>query len=84
MVAELVEELKGVILDNARPEQMTKVGTLASSPIRQALTMFLRENQNVFAKSHKDMPGIDPPIIVHRLNVSPSFSPVCQKKQMFA
>ena len=26
------------------------------------------------------MPGIDPSIIVHKLNVSPSFSPVCQKK----
>ena len=49
MVAELVEELKGVILDNARPEQMTKVGTLASSPILQALTTFLRENHDVFA-----------------------------------
>ena len=26
------------------------------------------------------MPGIDPSIIVHKLNVSPSFSLVCQKK----
>ena len=30
------------------------------------------------------MLGIDPSIIVHRLNVSPSFSPICQKKQVFA
>ena len=30
------------------------------------------------------MPGIDPSAIVHRLNVLPSFSPIRQKKQVFA
>ena len=30
------------------------------------------------------MPGIDPSVIVHRLNVLPSFSPIRQKKQVFA
>ena len=30
------------------------------------------------------MPGIDPLIIVHRLNMSPSFSPIQQKKRVFA
>ena len=30
------------------------------------------------------MPGIDPSVIVHRLNVSPSFPPVRQKKWVFA
>ena len=29
------------------------------------------------------MPGIDLSIIVHKLNVSPSFSPVRQKKRVF-
>ena len=30
------------------------------------------------------MPGIDPSVMVHRLNVSPPFSPVQQKKRVFA
>ena len=30
------------------------------------------------------MPGINPSIIIHRLNVSPSFSPIQQKKRVFA
>ena len=30
------------------------------------------------------MPGINPSIIVHKLNVSPSFSPIRQKKRVFA
>ena len=30
------------------------------------------------------MPGIDPSVMVHRLNVSPSFPPVLQKTRVFA
>ena len=79
-VAEPVEELKEVTLDDSRPEQKTRMGTLASWLVRRALTAFLRDNQDMFAWSHKDMLGIDPSIIIHRLNVSPSFSPIQQKK----
>jgi len=73
---EPVEELEEVTLDDSRPERKTRVGTLASQPVRQALTTFLRENQDIFAWSHEDMPGIDPSVIVHKLNVSPSSSPI--------
>ena len=45
---------------------------------------FLKENQDIFAWSHKDMPGIDPSVMVHKLNVSPTFPPIHQKKQVFA
>ena len=76
-----MEGLEEVLFDDARLERTMRIGTLASQPMRQALTMFLRENQDVFAWSHKDMPGIDPGIIVHRLNVSPSFSPVHRKSK---
>ena len=30
------------------------------------------------------MLGIDPSVMVHRLNVSPSFPSICQKKRVFA
>ena len=83
-VAKPVEELEEVTFDDSRPERITRMGTLASWPVRQALTAFLRDNQDVFAWSYEDMPGIDPSIIVHRLNISPSFSPIWQKKQVFA
>ena len=69
-----MEELEEVTLDDLRPERTTRMSMLASQPIRQALTMFLRENQDVFTYSHKDMLGIDLLVIVHRLNVSPSSS----------
>ena len=82
-VAELVEELEEVILDDSRPKQMTRVGTLASWPVHQELKAFLRVNQDVFAWGHEDMPGIDPSIMVHKLNASPLFSPIWQKKRVF-
>ena len=47
-VAEPVEELEEVILDNLRLERMTRVGILASWLVRQELTAFLRDNQDVF------------------------------------
>ena len=80
IVAEPVEESEEVILNDSRPEQTTRVGTLVSWPVHQELTSFLRDNQDVFAWSHEDMPGINPSIMVHKLNVSPSFSPIWQKK----
>ena len=49
MVAEPVEGLEEILLDNSRLEQTTRIGTLANPPAHQALTTFLRENQDVFA-----------------------------------
>ena len=83
-LAKPVEELEEVILDDTQLERTTRIGILASWPVCQTLTTFLRDNQDVFAWSHKDMPGIDPSIIVHKLNVSPSFPLVRQKKRVFA
>ena len=80
IVAELVEGLEEVFLNDSWPKRTTRIGTLAISPVYQALIAFLRENKDIFASSHEDMPKIDPSIIVHMLNVSPSFPPICQKK----
>ena len=77
---EPVEKLEEVFLDYSNREQTTRIGTLASPAIRQALTAFLRSNRDVFTWTHEDMPRIDPSIIVHRLYVSPSFPPIQQKK----
>ena len=74
--AEPVEEFEEIILNESRPERTTRMGTLASPMIRQDLVAFLRMNQDVFAWSHEDMPGIDPSVIVHRLNVNPASSPI--------
>ena len=68
--------MEEVVLDESRLARTTRMGTLASPVVRQDLASFLRMNQDVFAWSHEDMPGIDPSIIVHKLNVNPDSSPV--------
>ena len=48
-IVESTEELEEVTLDDSRPERTTKMDTLASQPVCQALMTFLRENKDVFA-----------------------------------
>ena len=84
MAMELVEKLEDVLLDNLKLDRTTKIGTLTNLPVCQSLTTFLRSNRDVFAWSHEDMPGIDPSVMVHRLNLSPSFPSIRQKKRVFA
>ena len=43
-MAELIEGLEEVLLDNSKPEQTKRIGTFASLPVHRALTTFLREN----------------------------------------
>ena len=45
------------------------------------MTLFLRENLDVFAWSTAEMPGIPPFVISHSLNVNPLARPVKQKKR---
>ena len=76
IVTELVERLEEILLDDSKNDRTTRIGTLTSPTVHQALATFLKDNRDVFAWSHEDMPGIDPSVMVHRLNVSPSFTPI--------
>ena len=82
--AKPIERLEEIPLDSSRLDKTTRIGTLTSPTVRLALATFLKENQDVFAWSHEDILRIDPSIMVHRLNVSPSFPPVQLKKWVFA
>ena len=75
-----MEKLEEVFLDDSNHERTTKIGTLASPAVCQKLMAFLRSNRDVFAWIYEDMPRIDLLVIVHRLNVLPSFPPIRQKK----
>ena len=77
------EELEPVPLDD-NPEHLAYIGSKLAEDLRSLLTHFLRQNKDVFAWTQADMGGIDPVIITHRLNVSPSFKPVKQKRRSFA
>ena len=75
-MVEPIERLEEIPLDYSRLNRTTRIDTLASPTVHQKLTTFLKANQDVFAWSHEYMPGINPSVMVHRLNVSPSFPPI--------
>ena len=77
------EELEPVSLDDDL-KHLTYIGSKLTEDLKSLLTQFLRQNRDVFAWKQADMGGIDPTVITHRLNTSPSFKPVKQKRRSFA
>ena len=60
--------------------RVLKRGENLGCKLNKELTCFLKANLDVFAWTHKDMVGIHPDVICHRLNISPDFKPVRQKR----
>ena len=58
----------------------TRIGSTLSPEMRTRLVQFLKENLDVFAWSHKDMPGISPNVIQHKVSVDPKMKTIQQKR----
>ena len=71
-----VEALETVALVEDGTTKTTRIRTMLSSEMRTRLIEFLKENLDVFAWSHEDMPGISPKIIQHKLNVDLERKPI--------
>ena len=72
---EPLEELELVQLDD-NPEHLAYISFRLAEDLRHLLIHFLKQNKDVFMWKQEDMGGIDPAMITHRLNASPSFKPV--------
>ena len=77
------EELELIQLDD-QPEHLVYIGSKLARGVRDLLIHFLKQNIEVFAWNQEDMRGIDPAVITHKLNISPAFKPVKQKRRSFA
>ena len=73
---EIMETLEIVELVEGDPIKTTQVGTNLNLQTKKEIISFLKNNLDVFAWSHEDMPGIPANIIQHRLNVDPEKKPV--------
>ena len=76
------EELEPMQLDD-QPEHLTYIGSKLTENVKDLLIHFLKRNVDVFSKKQEDIGGIDPTVITHKLNVTPSFKPVKQKIRSF-
>ena len=50
---------------------------------KEELIILVREYIDVFAWSYEDMPGLDPQVAMHRLNIKPDIKPVKQQQRRF-
>ena len=74
---ETMEPVKG------ETAKTTRIRMTLSLKMRTRLVQFLKENLDVFAWSHGDMPSISPKVIQHKLNVDSEKKPVQQRRQVF-
>ena len=79
-----VEDMDDVPLVEGISTRNLKIGSKLPEGLRRRLVDFLRSKSDCFAWSHSDMPGIDPAIIMHQLQVDPSHQPTRQKRRKFA
>ena len=78
-----VEALKIMKLVEGETVRTTRIRTTLSPEIRTRLIQFLKENLNVFAWNHEDMPSISTKVIQHRLNLDPEKKPIQQRRRVF-
>ncbi|GKV40900.1 hypothetical protein SLEP1_g48494 [Rubroshorea leprosula] len=81
--AEPVEPVETVLLNPDVPERTVKIGTKLTKEERAELLEFLRVNQDVFAWTTDEMPGIPAELTVHKLSTDPTKRPVVQKRRLF-
>ena len=73
---EILENLKTIELVEGSPKKTTQIVTNLSPETKEGIVNFLKDNLDVFAWSHEDMPGIPTGIIQHRLNVDLEKKPI--------
>ncbi|KAL0345564.1 UNVERIFIED_CONTAM: hypothetical protein Sradi_4387700 [Sesamum radiatum] len=80
---EPAEEYKSIQLIIREPDKITRIGSNMSKSVQTLMIKFVRKSIDMFAWSPSDFKGIDPEVIVYRLNVDPMVRPVKQKKRSF-
>ncbi|GKV50679.1 hypothetical protein SLEP1_g57376 [Rubroshorea leprosula] len=78
-----VEDVEEVLIDDRDPSRKTQIGTRLNSEERAELIAFLRANNDVFAWTSANMPGIPNSVSQHKLSTNPLKKPVAQKRRLF-
>ncbi|XP_057723967.1 uncharacterized protein LOC130939916 [Arachis stenosperma] len=74
-----IDELEKVQLDD-NINHYTHISSSLLPGIKQKITKLLQENADLFSWTPADMPGINPSLICHKLQIDPRVRPVSQKK----
>ena len=74
-----IEELVEINLDPGDSNKTVLVGVQLTEIEKKEMIECLKRNKDVFAWSHKDIPGVNPEEAEHCLNIDLSHPPVRQK-----
>ena len=64
--------------DNPETQRPISISASLSAKKRTSLVKLLKEYQDVFAWQYDEMPGLDPGLVAHALNMEPRTRPVVQ------
>ncbi|GKV02804.1 hypothetical protein SLEP1_g15195 [Rubroshorea leprosula] len=78
-----VEDVEEVLIDDRDPSRKMQIGTRLNPEERAKLIAFLRANNDVFAWTSADMPGIPNSVSQHKLSTNPLKKPMAQKRRLF-
>ncbi|GKV11566.1 hypothetical protein SLEP1_g22814 [Rubroshorea leprosula] len=78
-----VEDVEEVLVDDRDPSRKIQIGTRLNPEEKAELIAFLRANNDVFAWTSVDMPGIPNSVCQHKLSTNPLKKPVAQKRRLF-
>ncbi|KAA0043322.1 uncharacterized protein E6C27_scaffold110G002330 [Cucumis melo var. makuwa] len=78
-----IDELKEVNLGTKEEPRPTFISTQLSDNDENEYVNLLKAYKDVFAWSYKEMSGLDPKVVVHRLAIKPEHRPVKQAQRRF-
>ena len=76
VVKNVYEEFVEVNLNDEREERSVKISKDLPEGEKRKLVAFLKEYKDVFAWNYEEMPGLDPELVTHKLNVDPKSKPM--------
>ncbi|XP_056696908.1 uncharacterized protein [Spinacia oleracea] len=77
------QEMEDIFLED-NSDRSVRIGKGLSSGLRIDLIRLLRDHKDIFAWSAADMPGINPKLICHKLDVNAEARPIKQKKRNYS
>jgi ribonuclease HI len=80
----VTEQPDKVFFDSSTPEKFFLIGSNLSPADRECLLRVLIDNQDIFAWSVYDAPGVSSDLASHSLNIKPEHRPVVQKRRKLA
>ncbi|XP_039687894.1 uncharacterized protein [Medicago truncatula] len=70
------EEIEIINLGTEEDKKEIKIGALLEVSVKKRIIELLREYNEIFAWSYKDMPGLDPDVVEHRLPLKSECPPI--------